>query len=253
MATDAAVVTPPVVVVPTQEGFWSRVGNTLKSWGTKVVDAAKGFFGWIGRGIKRLWNTKPVQWVAKKLAGPIGMVVAPVAALVAMPGVATTLAVAACLGVCVTGAAVWSIHRQVKKHGSVEAWQDSVVEGLYGPPLERQNDIPVTADETIESRYNYLTELSKDAWARDDRKDYSDLTGRMHLLVVRKGASDGKLKKDASVSDIHSEARRQAEFKDRDFGWDFGVMYRAALSEDKRLKEAARLKAEQATLKPVPS
>jgi hypothetical protein len=256
---------------------WTQVGQHLRNWGAKVVDIAKRVGNWFVKGAKWLWNTKPVQWTVSKTQfvagkvwlglnvafhyakGPILWVGTPVLALWAMPTASTIV-----LGVGVLALAgitffTWRAYRHLRTISTQEELIDlteRVVEALSD---EKSNPLvfegPLTAEETVDSRYSYLQDRLADAVNTNNTDQYAEALGRMHLLEVRAGRTVGtrkeKLTKDSSVSEIYRAAKKKAEGESKDFTWNWTLMYRAVQNESKRFKDREKLLREHGNLVPI--
>lgn len=231
MATATVAADAQSVVV--RRPFWKRLGDMLKSAGSKAV-------GFIKRAANWLWNTKAVRWAATKSSwlinrlwylakGPVGWVAVGIGALLIAPKAIFIVFVAATLLLLFTLFAIHKLYQAMEREG---VFDDN-------DPVE-----PITAGETIADRLDEL-QLRLNA-AMDAGKDstISDLTGRMFLLKVRSGLAPdaSKLKADASTSDIHRNCKEHIAALPGNVDWDIRRMYDAIRNEDKRLKEIAKAK-----------
>jgi len=252
----------PALMPVRKQGFWARIGQGLKNWGRKLKSAVKkvgGFFARAFRAVKDkivaaakwVWRTPPVQWVVTKVTTvakwvwhtPVGKwAAAGVGAFFFAPNVIGIVAVAGIAALVIAPILLW-------RSMTPEERQQIIIHA--SPVDETVFDEEPTADETINERYTYLDGLLTRASDDADSGAYSELTARMFVLDVR-GGLNTKLKKTATASDIHRECRRNAEKQlvsnIPGFRWDWNRMWAATQSEDARLKQVAKLKAEQANM-----
>jgi hypothetical protein len=261
-----------VVEMPTTQGFWAGMKNRLASWGSKI----KGFVYRTGSYIKRaaswLWNTKAAQWVVAKAGfvagkvwhvakGPVGWVTAPILAIIFAPKAVAVMLFLVLLATAAVGLTVWQIWRHIKKVSTpeqIEEIKDELTllrEGIVDEARYNANGGKLVEDEldpaeTIETRYAVLDVRMSEAIETADGPLLSELLGRIHLLLARSGKG-GKIKKDATVSVIYRDCRKNAEHKFQNIQWNWSRMSNAVKSEDKRLKDTAELKAKRANLTSV--
>jgi hypothetical protein len=260
----------PTTVVPVPRvSIWTRMKLRMSSWGRALKTGAGRVGNWFTRGAKWLYNTKAVQWIVASsksvgrwtvnmLKGPVGWVAAPVAAVIFAP---KAVAVMLLLTMVTTGVLAFSVYKLYRhlREVSPEEVREFIAEArdLVEPmehSLSAEMDAPINPDETTDERHHYLDEQHLLATDQGDIGLMSELLGRMTLLEVRDqglfhdGDDNLKLKKDASPSVVHRACRRKAEkdFPKVKFNW--GRMYNGVRAEDARLREVARLKAEQANL-----
>ena len=252
----------PVRLPVRKQGFWARIGQRLQSWGRKLKTAVKkvgGFFARAFRAVKDkivaaakwVWETPAVQWVASKVTTvakwvwhtPVGKwAAAGVGAFFFAPNVIGLVVVAGIAALVVGPLLFWR---------SMTPEERQQVIYRTAPVDETTFNEEPTADESISDRYAYLDGLLTRASDDADASAFSEVTARMFVLDVRSGQNT-KLKKTASVSDIHRECRRNAEQQlvsdIPGFKWDWNRIWAATRSEDARLKQVAKLKADQANL-----
>jgi hypothetical protein len=103
-----------------------------------------------------------------------------------------------------------------------------------------------TAGETIALRYRFLDQQAKLAGQNMDTDLLSEVMGRMNLIEVRTGMTQGKIKADAKAQLIHGDLRQwlTETFPKTDWKWD--LMYKAAVNESTRLKKLAEMQEELA-------
>lgn len=261
-------------IEPVHESIWTRVQRTLSNWGQKIKGAAIKAGNFITRAAKWLWNTRAVQWTVSKvelvaskawhvLRGPVGWVTAPIAAIIFAPKAA---AIMLFMIVAAMGLVLYGLYRLGKAKRSDETNEEFAervtnkiadVIGIERPlDLDEAETPPLDPEETLQTRKAYLDELYRQVDHTIDPSLYSSLVGRIHFLEVR-GPIDTKLAPGAKPDQIYRDAKEMAKGMvaakqvHRDFKWDWTRMRNAIFSEDKRLRETAKLKAEQANLTSV--
>ena len=217
--------------------FWTRVGNLLKNVGEKiksaaiwvrdrVMDAAK----WARNAPATQWAVSKIQWAWTIAKGPV------IAAGVGLGTIAFVPKLLAIVPLALIGVGGYLIWKALQTQRPGVSATDSELNEL------------VNTGETVGDRY---ADLDQRLVAASDKRDaglISEITGRMYLIKVRAGEHE-KLKKDATVSVIHRECRKdhedQAISNVTGFKWDWKRMYAAIQREDTRLKDLAKAKVEQ--------
>jgi hypothetical protein len=211
------------------------VGEKIKSaaiWlRDRVVDAAK----WARNAPATQWAVSKIQWAWTIAKGPV------IAAGVGLGTIAFVPKLIAIVPLALIGVGGYLIWKAFSQEKATSAADSSELNEL------------VNAGETMGDRF---ADLDQRLVAASDKKDaglVSEITGRMYLLKVRAGEHE-KLKKDATVSVIHRECRKENEDQAisniTGFKWDWKRMYDAIQREDTRLKDLAKAKVEQSK-KPV--
>jgi hypothetical protein len=254
-----------VVVMPTTQGFWAGMKNRLSNWGRKIKGVAYRAGSYIKRAASWLWNTKATQWVVAKAGvvankawalarGPVGWVTAPIVAVIFAPKAVAVMLFLVLLATAAVGLTVWQIWRHVKKVSTPEQVEEikeelTLMREAIAEDVRNHNGGKLVEDdldptETPLDRYNELDQRMTEAINAADSNLVSEYLGRLHLLLVRMG-NDGKIKKDATVSVIYRDCRKQAETRSglTNVQWNWSRMSNAVKSEDKRLKDTAALKA----------
>lgn len=96
----------------------------------------------------------------------------------------------------------------------------------------------------LQARWIELSKLAEEAYLAEDVDTYSEINGRMAVVMVRTGDKDNKLFPDASWNDIHRENRATQEERQPDYPWNIKRMSVGSQKESKLLKElAAKAKA----------
>lgn len=98
-----------------------------------------------------------------------------------------------------------------------------------------------TPGETVSLRYKFLDEQLAKAGEDKDEALMCEAMARMNLIEVRKGMVETKVKADARAQVIHGEFRKWATATYPQITWDWGLMYRAAVSESTRLTELDKM------------
>lgn len=239
--------------VAVETNFWSRMAARLKGVGSKI----KGLFFKATSYIKRAglwaWNTTAIQWVVAKTRwlwsrlwyyakGPVGWVTAGIAAIIFAPKAVAIMLVIALILLLVILFVIYRLYKAVQEEEK-STWTGTT------DPVENA----ITAEETIDDRVNELDRRMVAARNAGQSGLISDLTGRLFLLQVRSGlgGKDSKLKKTATVHDIHRECREHAAALPGDIDWDWRRMYNAIRNEDARLNDIAKLKAKKPHLTSV--
>lgn len=239
-----------VTVLEPSETFWARVGQRLRSWGQKIKNVAVRFGNWIKRGAQWLWNTKAIQWVVDKtklvatktwsvLRGPVGWVLAPIAAIIFAPKAVAVMLLLVGLAIGLLVFMTWRLTKLVKERTGEE------IVDILGGPLAVEYNSPVEEDETAESRFTFLDAQQRLASDAGDDGAFSELLGRLYLIRIRESQEkESKLARNSSPSKIYRECKEQVQRRfPGETQWDFGRMYNAIRNEDKRYKDREELKA----------
>jgi hypothetical protein len=256
--------------MPTTQGFWAGMGTRLSNWGSKI----KGFAFRVGSYIKRaaswLWHTAPVKWVASKVTwlagrfwfyakGPVGWVTAPILAIIFAPKAVAVMLFLVLILIAILAYLVYRLTRELKENTTPEEFSEikdelndlkDSVRSTWNDLTTEVPDEELDPNETLAERYKELDGQLGLAIGDEDENLVSELTGRLHLVLVRSGKGS-KLKKDSTISVIHRDARKQAEANQPNFRWNFNRMYQAVRSEDRRVKDIAELKAKGSHLTSV--
>lgn len=242
------------------------IGNMLKSAGRAIANAAKGVAKFFARtveqvqknllkGIKWVWNTKPVQWLWKSepvqwlakfmgpafnwvwsvVSGPIGWVSATILAVFGVT--ILPVVIAAVLAAVILGIVIWIVWANSGKPKDVmQPIHDAIVD-------MGEKDFPVDKDETPGQRFGILELEMEKAQIADDNSWISGLYARINLLIVRSGGHP-KLAKNTRVNAINANTKHKAMADDPSRKWDWDAMLYGTLSEDKRLRHVEALNEE---------
>lgn len=259
--TETVVVTP-VVVVPLR----TRISMHLRNWGAKIKTGLAKIGSWFVNGAKWLISTRPIKWVvakAKFVAGWVGFrgavawhyvkrpllwIGLPALAFWTMPTTATVLLA---VGVLALASSTYFAYRSYKHLRTISTKEelielvDRVTE--YDPaPTAHGNELIFEEDvlpgETPENRLVFLDQQLNMAQQNADANMYSEIVARMNLLNVRRDKVDG-MRKNANLTTIHQAFRKEMERDYPTFDWNWDLMYRGTLSENRRLKELEKLQA----------
>jgi len=257
------------VAIEVRPSLWDRVSLRLRNWGTKLVAGAKQAGNWfiraakwagaqIKRGAQWLFGTRAVQWTVDKAQfvglwawnlarGPVGFIALPILGLILAPKALAIMIFVTLLGIGILTFLVYQVYREVKKAAPEEIREmvAAVTEEFnaeHGNGTQLSFTEEPAPDETPLTRYAYLDQQNQEAAATKDINRFSESTARMRLLEVRAGRAQGKSKKNSSGSDIYRELRQISEKENPDFAWNWTLMYRAVLDENKRLKTIGQQK-----------
>lgn len=235
-----------------KRGFWGWVGDTLKAAGRKIVEAAKWVadkvvsaakWVWNSSPVQWLWNTKAVQWVAGVFKTPVGWLIGTVIAMVAAPKVLALVLFGIVLAALLVWVAGWKIWKDKGKPDlTTDVGLAEFLDVDFG-----EKDSPVTAEETFDERIAFVREMIDKAKAIGDDATVMAYTARLNVLNVRSGRG-GKLPSNTRVDAIVSQTKATCLHHDKDRKWDWGLMKKAAFSENRRIKEVERLRAEKKKL-----
>jgi hypothetical protein len=243
------------VAIERTPSIWDRVATRLNNWGSKVTGFAKRVGGWFASKTKWFWNSKPVQWVATKTSfiaskawavakGPILWVAGPIIAFWTMPTTATILLGVGVLALGVTAYFTWRGWRRLQEITTPEELHEIIdrLEHLgesSNPNASLAFEEEPVPGETIQERVIYLDEMLKQADDTRDVDKFSEATARMNLLEVRSGGAQG-IKQGAAANTVYQHCRKTAEQRFPDYPWNWRLMHRATLAEDRRRKDVEK-------------
>lgn len=120
-------------------------------------------------------------------------------------------------------------------HDAQAAKDEAIAQPLPDEVDGKELPIPY---QVLSARWTNLTQMAEEAHEVDPDL-YSEISGRLAVVLVRTGHPDNKLYADASWSDIHRENRAQLEAEQPDYPWNLTRMSKGSQAEVKLLKELA--------------
>lgn len=134
---------------------------------------------------------------------------------------------------------VHTITDVIQRHPVDTGEQDRSKESAQQPfPPEPSKDLPVPYG-ILNKRWLGLSEQADEARDAEDNDLYSEVIGRMSVVLVRTGDPGNKLLPDTPWNKIHTENRKALEIKEPDREWNWTRMSNGAKAEAKLLREMA--------------
>lgn len=119
-------------------------------------------------------------------------------------------------------------------HDMEAARDEAAAKPFPDPPEDKTLPVPYPI---LQARWTELTKLAEEAFQAEDEDLFSEITGRLAVVMARTGHPDNKVTPNASWSDIHRDNRRNQESEMPDYPWNWERMTKGSQKEVTLLNE----------------